>query len=74
MVLELTGEEALLYELQNNPNQDDPDQKEVKYIGRLNNLPIGHCNGNAYQIYCLFSPDLRMHLDVDSSDQTWVVR
>ena len=71
MVLELTGEEAQLYEL---VAQTGSDVKEAKYLRRLANLPIGHCNGNAFQIYCLFSPDLKMHLDVDSSDQTWVVR
>ena len=50
------------------------DKKNAIFERRLTNLPIGLGNGNAYQIYCLFSPDLTMHFEVDPTDQTWIVR
>ena len=74
MLLELYGEEAMLYRLENAPGSTSLIEKKVVYQCRLTNLPIGLGNGNAYQLYCLFSPNLRMHFDVDRRDQAWVIR
>ena len=74
MLLELYGEEAMLYKLENAQGTVSTIEKTVKYKCRLTNLPIGLGNGNAYQLYCLFSPNLRMYFDVDRRDQAWVIK
>ena len=56
MLLELYGEEAMLYRLDNAQGTVSTIEKKVVYQCRLTNLPIGLGNGNAYQLYCLFSP------------------
>ena len=70
-LLQLHEEEAILYELFTLAGTD---KKDVKFVRRLSNLPIGLGKGNAYQVYCLFSPDFTMHFDVDPTDQTLIVR
>ena len=71
MLLELYSGEAMLYRLENTLGTVD---KTVVYKRRLMSLPIGYVNGNAYQLYCLFSPNLTMHFDVDPRDQCWIIR
>ena len=70
-LLEVHGEEAMLYELS---KQYNTDEAEVNFINRVARLPIGLCNHDVFQLYCLFSPDLTLHLDVSPSDLTWIVR
>ena len=49
-------------------------KRNLKFIGRMPRLPLGICDGDPFQMVCLFSPDFTMHLDIDPVDQTFLVR
>jgi len=37
----------------------------LHYLGRVNHLPFGIFDGDAYQLFCLFSPNFEKHIDAD---------
>lgn len=37
-------------------------------------VPVQLCDGDLFQLYCLFSPDLQYFIDIDPTERTWVVR
>ena len=49
-------------------------QDEISLLTRLPRMPVNLVDGDAYSLYCLFSPDMTKFIDFDLSSRAYVIR
>ena len=71
-MLELTGKDNYLYKVK----AVNAEQKKVKVspIRKLVRLPKNLIDGDAFSLYCMFSPSLKRCIDLDLKSEQFVIR
>jgi len=69
-VLEITSDTAFLYECVTSSGE----RTRIEFVKRLSRLPVNLAEFDAYNLYCLFSPDMKEYIDVDTQKKRFVVR
>ena len=71
-LLEIQGNNCFLYSIKRNKSPEKQD--EISLLARLPRMPVNIVDGDAYSLYCLFSPDMSKFIDFDLHSRSYVIR
>ena len=71
-MLEIQGNNCFLYKV--SKSGSPMRQDEVNLLARLPRMPVNIVDGDAYSLYCLFSPDMSKFIDFDLHSRAYVIR
>ena len=71
-MLEIQGSNCFLYTIYR-PRQGDLDAR-MNLLARLPRMPVNLVDGDAYSLYCLFSPNMEKFIDFDLKCKAYVIR
>ena len=70
-LIDIRREEASIYEIKPEPGSI---HTTARFIGDVMKLPFAAYDGDANQLFCMMSPDLSKHFDIDPIKKEWLIR